>query len=215
MRVLPGGVGSSAPRLPRLKSYSSFIVNTADTVAGREATSISFKNLETGTSWGADLNGSLRYGPFSGLAGFNVFTMVTEGGSGEADLASRAVTWSGRVNGTLNLSPRTSVTAMYFYRAPMNIERGRFDAFGFANFSMRQKLYGEKASLTVRLSDPFNQQRFRVRAGDDNIIQLTERTFTSRAVHVTFQYNFGRPPRVRQQRPPEQPQQPGTPFGGG
>ncbi|HEX8904469.1 MAG TPA: outer membrane beta-barrel protein, partial [Longimicrobiaceae bacterium] len=179
----------------------------------REVTSVSFKNLNTGTSWGADLNGQLRYGPFSGLAAFNVFTMVTEGGSGEADLASRAVAWSGRVNGTLNVSPRTSLTAMYFYRSPMNIERGRFDAFGFANFSLRQKVYGEKAAITFRVSDPFNQQRFRVRAGDDNIIQLTERAQTSRALHVSFQYNFGRPPRIRQ-RPQEQPQQPGTPFGG-
>ncbi|HEX6746848.1 MAG TPA: TonB-dependent receptor [Longimicrobium sp.] len=203
-----------SPFYRRTTDVIRFIVNTADTVAGREVTSVSFKNLDTGTSWGADLNGSLRYGPFSGLAGLNVFTMVTEGGSGEADLASRAVAWSGRVNGTFNLSPRTSLTAMYFYRSPMNIERGRFDAFGFANFSLRQKVYGDKATVTLRVSDPFNQQRFRVRAGDDNIIQLTERQFTSRAVHVTFQYNFGRPPRARPQRPQEQQPQPATPFGG-
>ncbi|HEX8907180.1 MAG TPA: TonB-dependent receptor, partial [Longimicrobiaceae bacterium] len=117
-----------SPFYRRTSDVIRFIVNTADTVAGREVTSVSFKNLATGTSWGADLNGQLRYGPFSGLAAFNVFTMVTEGGSGEADLASRAVAWSGRVNGTLNVSPRTSLTAMYFYRSPMNIERGRFDA---------------------------------------------------------------------------------------
>jgi outer membrane receptor protein involved in Fe transport len=204
-----------SPFYRRTTDVIRFIVNTADTVAGREVTSVSFKNLDTGTSWGADLNGSLRLGQaFNGLAGVNVFKMVTEGGSGESDLSSQAVTWSARVNGTLNLSPRTSVTAMYFYRAPMNIERGRFDAFGFANLSLRQKVYGDRASVTVRVSDPFNQQRFRVRAGDDNVIQLTERSMTSRAVHVSFQYNFGHAPRVRQ-RPQDQPQpQPSTPFGG-
>lgn len=204
-----------SPFYRRTSDVIRFIINTTDTVAGREVTSISFKNLDTGTSWGADLNGTLRYGQaFNGLAGLNVFKMVTEGGSGAADLSSQAVTWSARVNGTFNLTPRTSVTAMYFYRAPMNIERGRFDGMGFANFSMRQKIYGEKASLTFRVSDPFNQQRFRVQAGDDNIVQLTERSFTSRAVHVSFQYNFGRPPRVRQPRPQEQQPQPSTPFGG-
>jgi hypothetical protein len=61
------------------------------------------------------------------------------------------------------------------------------------------------------VSDPFRTNRFRVQAGDDNVIQLTDRSFNSRAVHVAFQYNFGRPPRVRQ--PQEQPQQGGTPFG--
>ena len=91
--------------------------------------------------------------------------------------------------------------------------QGRFDAFGFANVSLRQKVYGEKASVTLRVSDPFNTQRFRVNAGDDNIIQLTERTFTSRALHLTFQYNFGQAPRIRQ-RPQEPQQQGGSPFGG-
>lgn len=191
-----------------------FVVNTADSVAGREVTSISFKNLASGSSWGADLNGNLRLGQqFTGLANFNVFKMVTEGGSGESDLSSNAVTWSARVNGTYNLNPRTSVSAMYFYRAPMNFEGGRFDAFGFANFSVRQKLYGEKMNVTLRVSDPFNTQRFRVHAGNDDLIQLTERTFTSRAVHFTVQYNFGQAPRLRQRPQQEQPQ-PGTPFGG-
>ncbi|HET7463086.1 MAG TPA: TonB-dependent receptor [Longimicrobium sp.] len=204
-----------SPFYRRTTDVIRFIINTADTVAGREVTSVSFKNLDTGTSWGADVNGSLRMGQaFNGLAGLNVYKTVTEGTSGEASLGSNAIGWSARVNGTYNLSPRTAVSGAYFYRGPMNIERGRFSAFGFANFSVRQKLNGDKASVTVRVSDPFNQQRFRVEAGDDNVIQLTERTFTSRAVHVTFQYNFGRPPRLRQPRPQEQQPQGGTPFGG-
>jgi hypothetical protein len=149
----------------------------------------------------------------NGLAAFNVFKMVTEGGSGESAVSSDAVTWSARFNGTFNVSPRTSLTAMYFYRAPMQVEGGKFDAMAFANVSVRQKLYGDRMNLTLRVSDPFNTQRFRIRAGDDNLIQLTERTFTSRAVHLTMQYNFGRPPRVRQPRQDEQPSG-GSPFGG-
>jgi ferric enterobactin receptor len=190
------------------------VVNTADTVAGREATSVSFKNLDTGSSWGADLNGTLRVGQrFNGLAAFNVFKMVTEGGSAQSTLSSDAVTWSARFNGTLNVTPRTSLSAAYFYRAPMNIEGGRFDAMSFANVAVRHKVYNDRMTLSLRLSDPFNTQRFRIRAGDDNIIQLTERSFTSRAVHFGVQYNFGRPPRLRQPRQDEQPQG-GSPFGG-
>ena len=203
-----------SPFYRRTTDVIRFIVNTDDVVAGREVTSISFKNLDTGSSWGADLNGTLRLGQrFNGLAAFNVFKMVTEGTSGESSLSSDAVTWSARFNGTVNFTPRTSFTAMYFYRAPMQIEGGRFDAMGFANLALRQKLYGERMNLTLRVSDPFNTQRFRIRAGDDNLIQLTERTFTSRAVHLSVQYNFGRPPRVRQPRQDEQPSG-GSPFGG-
>jgi ferric enterobactin receptor len=202
-----------SPFYRRTTDVIRFIINTDDVVAGREVTSISFRNLDTGSSWGADLNGTLRMGQrFNGLAAFNVFKMVTEGSSGESAVSTDAVTWSARFNGTYNFSPRTSLTGMYFYRAPMQVEGGRFDAMSFANVALRQKLYGERMSVTVRLSDPFNTQRFRVRAGDDNLIQLTERTFTSRAVHLSVQYNFGRPPRVRQPRQDEQPSG-GSPFG--
>ena len=202
-----------SPFYRRTTDVIRFIVNTADTVAGREVTSVSFQNLDTGSSWGADLNGTLRLGNrFNGLAAFNVFKMVTEGGSGEASLSSDAVTWSVRFNGTLNLNPQTSFSAAYFYRAPMAIEGGRFDAFSIANLAVRHKVYDDRMTLSLRLSDPFNTQRFRIRAGDDNIIQLTERTFTSRAVHFGVQYNFGRPPRIRQ-RPEQQPES-STPFGG-
>ncbi|MBW3572766.1 MAG: TonB-dependent receptor [Gemmatimonadetes bacterium] len=210
----PMGSVQLSPFYRRTTDVIRFIVDTDDVVAGREVTSISFKNLDTGSSWGADLNGTLRMGQrFNGLAAFNVFKMVTEGTSGEASLGTDAVTWSARFNGTFNVTPRTSFTAMYFYRAPMQIEGGKFDAMGFANLALRQKLYGERMNVTLRLSDPFNTQRFRVRAGDDNLIQLTERAFTSRAVHLALQYNFGRPPRVRQPRQ-DQPQDGGTPFGG-
>jgi ferric enterobactin receptor len=203
-----------SPFYRRTTDVIRFIVDTDDVVAGREVTSISFKNLDTGSSWGADLNGTLRMGQrFNGLAAFNVFKMVTEGTSGESAVSTDAVTWSARFNGTYNLTPRTSLTAMYFYRAPMQVEGGRFDAMSFANVAVRQKLYGERMNVTVRLSDPFNTQRFRIRAGDDNLIQLTERSFTSRAIHLSVQYNFGRPPRVRQPRQDEQPSG-GSPFGG-
>jgi len=201
-----------SPFYRRTSDIIRFIVNTADTVNGREVTSVSFKNLETGNSWGADLNGTLRMGQiFNGLAAFNVFKMVTDGGSTTA-LGSDGVTWSARFNGTLNVSPRTSLSASYFYRAPMPIEGGRFDAMQMANVSVRQKLYGDRMNLTLRLADPFNTQRFRVRAGDDNVIQLTERFQTSRAVHLNVQYSFGRPPRIRQ-RPPQQ-EGGSSPFGG-
>jgi ferric enterobactin receptor len=175
-------------------------INTTDTIGGREVTSVSFRNLETSNSWGADLNGSLRLGPrLNGFAGFNVFKMVTDGGS-TSSLGSNAVSWSGRVNGSTELSKTLMLQASYFYRAPMKIERGQFEAMHGANFALRRKLDGDKASVTLRVNDPFGTQRFRVRAGDDYVMQITERNFGARMVWLNFQYNYGRPPRVRQVR---------------
>jgi outer membrane receptor protein involved in Fe transport len=175
-------------------------INTTDTIGGREVTSVSFQNLATANSWGADLNGSLRLGPkLNGFAGVNVYKMVTDGGS-TSTVGSDAVTWMGRVNGTTELSKTLVLQASYFYRAPMPIERGRFEAMQMANFSLRKKLDGDNLSVTLRANDPFNTGAFRVRAGDSKVIQLTERNFQSRVFWLAFQYNYGRPPRLRQVR---------------
>ena len=205
------GMVQLSPFYRRTTNVIRVDINTTDTFEGREVTSISFKNLATSNSWGTDLNGQLRLGPrLSGFAGFNVFKMVTDGGSTSA-VGSDAVTWMGRVNGTSELTKTLILQASYFYRAPMKIERGKFDAMQMANFALRKKLDGDNSSITLRVNDPFNTGTFRVRAGDGKVIQLTERSFGARTVFVAFQYNYGRPPRVRQVQP-DQSSQSGAGF---
>jgi ferric enterobactin receptor len=185
-------------------------INTAAVIDGRSVTSISFKNLNSSNSWGTDLNGSLRLGPkLNGFAGFNLFKIVTDGGSQSA-LSSSAVTWSYRVNATTQLSPTVSLQAFYFYRAPMNIPKGRFSSFQMTNITARKKLDGDNMSVSVRFADPFNTMKFSVRAGDDNLTQLTSRRFGVRATYLTFQYNFGQTPKIR--LPKEEPAQPAPVF---
>jgi hypothetical protein len=181
-------------------------INTADTINQREVTSISFENLATSNSWGADLNGSLRFGQrFNGFASFNVFKQVTDGGS-ESAIGSSAVTWSGRVNGTTQITPTFIVQASYFYRAPTNIERGRFSAFHGMNLSVRKKINGDKAVVGFRLNDPFNTNRLRVQVGDDNILQFTQRRFGARSAWLTVQLNYGQAPKLREPRPEATPE---------
>ena len=185
-------------------------LNTADTVDNREVTSISFENLDKADSWGTDLNGSLRLGPkFNGFAGFNLFKMVTDGGSQSA-LSSNAVTWSYRLNVTSQVSPTVILQANYWYRAPVNIEKGRFNAMQMTNITLRKKLDGDNMSVAVRFADPFDTMKFRIKAGDDNLTQITARKFGVRATYVTFQWNYGKPPKIRPPR--EEPARPSPVF---
>jgi len=201
-RSLPMGSLQFSPFYRRTTDVIRFIVNTADTVAGREVTSVSFQNLDVSSSWGADANGSLRLGKkLTGLASVSLVKVVTDGGNAHTGLASDAVTWFARLNGTYQLDPATSLQAMYFYRAPMNIERARYSSSSMADVTLRRKLQGDRASVSLRLSDPFNSRGLRLEAGDDNLTQITERKVHARALHLTFQYNVGKAPRVRQRRP--------------
>jgi len=196
-----------SPFYRRTTNVIRVAINTADVIDGRNVTSISFQNLATSNSWGTDLNGSLRLGKmFNGFASFNVFKQVTDGGSLSA-LSSNAISWSTRVSGTYNVDPTLTFNANYFYRAPLNIERGRFEAIQSAQLSMRKKIMGDQAAVSLRVADPFNTLKFKVNVGDDNVRQITTRTFDQRAVYLTFQYNYGKVPKVRQptQQPADQP----------
>jgi hypothetical protein len=79
------------------------------------------------------------------------------------------------------------------------------------NLSVRQKV-STSSTLTLRVADPFNTMKFRVNVGDDNINQLTTRQFNNRALFLTYQWNFGQQPRMKQRRQEEQ-QAPQTGFG--
>ncbi|MDP9202032.1 MAG: TonB-dependent receptor [Gemmatimonadota bacterium] len=185
-------------------------LNTADTVDGREVTSISFENLDRADSWGTDLNTSLRLGPkFNGFAGFNIYKMVTDGGSQSA-LSSNAVTWTYRINVTSAVTPTVTLQANYWYRAPVNIEKGRFSALQMTNLTLRKKLDGDNMSVAIRFADPFDTMKFRIKAGDDNLTQITARKFGVRATYVTFQWNYGQAPKIRPPR--EEPAQPAPVF---
>ena len=195
------GMVQVSPFYRRTTNVIRVDINTTDSFEGREVTSISFKNLATSNSWGTDVNGQLRLAPrFTGFAGFNVFKMVTDGGSSSV-VGSDAVTWMARVNGTTEITKTLIFQGAYMYQAPMKIERGRFESRQMANFSLRKKIDGDNSSIILRVNDPFSTGVFRVRAGDDKVIQVTERRMGGRMVFLAFQYNYGRPPRVRQVAP--------------
>jgi len=189
-------------------------IDTDDVVDGRSVTSVTFRNLATSDSYGADLNGTMRLGKrFNGFAAFNVFRIVTDGGS-ESAVSSDAVAWATRFNATANVTSALTLQGNWSYRAPINVERGRFAANQQASFSVRQKMFRDKATVSLRVVDPFNTNGFKIRAGDDNVIQITERRFGVRGTFLSFQYNFGQAPKIRQPQPQDQQGGTGFPSGG-
>jgi outer membrane receptor protein involved in Fe transport len=182
-------------------------------VDGRAATTVSFVNLATSSSYGADLNATVRAGRrLTGLASVNVFRLVTDGGSASA-LGSDAVAWSTRLNATLQATDGLALQATYNYRSPYGIERARWAAYQMTTLMARQRVYGERGTISVRVLDPFNTNRFAIRTANDRLLQLTERRPGVRGVYVGYQYATGRAPRLRQPRQEQQAPGPPPAFG--
>ncbi len=191
------GMVQLSPFYRRTSSVMRIDINTADTLDGREVTSISFKNLDRANSWGTDLTGQWRMSPrFNVLSNLSVFKFVTDGGSSSL-VGSDALGFTARINMTLDVTKSFAVQGAYNYRAPMKIERGEMGAQQSANIVFRKKVQADKGTLLLRVSDPFEMVRFHVKTGDENLLQITERNPESRWIFLGYQYNFGRPPRVR------------------
>ncbi|MBV9775295.1 MAG: TonB-dependent receptor [Gemmatimonadetes bacterium] len=204
------GFQQSSPRgsiqvTPYYRHTTDAVRRTRDVqTIGRDSviTVATFQNLATSNSWGTDVNGSLRMGKLTAFGGFNVFRIETDGSNVDTNLHTEAVSWMTRGNLSWKASAKTDFQGMFMYRAPQNVEQGRIESMSMINLAMRQKL-NDKATLSLRLQDPFNSMRFKFVTSDERYLQQTERRFGNRALFLNFSYNFGRPPRIRQPKPDE------------
>ncbi|MFL5384995.1 MAG: TonB-dependent receptor domain-containing protein [Longimicrobiaceae bacterium] len=170
-------------------------------------TTMTLANLTTANSYGTDANGQLRLGKLSGFVGVTAYRMVTDGSNVQTGLGSSAMSWSARGSLNFKLSPSTDVQWFQFYRAPQKMEQGRMGAMQMANVAVRQKL-SEHSSLSLRVMDPFDAMRFRMETTNPGLTQTALRRFNSRAVYLSYSYNFGSAPRLRTPQPQQQDPQP-------
>ncbi len=175
-----------------------------------------FANAATVDQYGADVNVTVRRGRFNGFGGGSVFGQVTDASNlgGLAAARVRAFGWSARGNVTYKVTPALELQSFAMYRAPMRTEQGRISRFSLANVALRQKLRGEKASVTLRVMDPFGTMGWAVRSSDGRVAQLTDRRFGARGTFLNFSYNFGQAPRLRA-RPQEGESAPAGAAAGG
>ncbi len=165
------------------------------------------ENVATNTSYGVELisafSGRAALGGLRGYVSVEGFRFVSDGSTSAGDLESDAFGWGGRANASYALGERLGiggldVQASVRYRAPIETAQGRRGAFTFIDFAARKDLLGERASVTLRLRDPFGLAGFSYTIDRPSLYQEFERDWNAQQVGVTLQYTFGR--QERQQR---------------
>lgn len=167
------------------------------------ASVLTFENFSTTDNVGVDVTTSYR--PADWLNVFvsgSVFQFELDASNVEANVKQTATQYSFRANVSATIMEGLDVQMMYMYRAPMDIVGGTINAFQFGDLAIVQKLFDNKATVGLRVSDVFKTMGFSIDRTYAGYYQTFERLWNSRTLNLTFSYTFGspvRPPRPRQQ----------------
>ena len=160
-----------------------------------------FRNFDSSSSSGFESIGTLRLADrLNAFGSFNAFRVQTDGSNVESGLGNDAWGWSTRANATLSVREGLSVQLSWFYRAPMDIENGRVGSFSRVSIGARQQLLNERASLSLRVRDPFDMMNYNMTRDTPRFYQETFRSFNARQVNLSLTYNFGQQRRQQRQR---------------
>jgi hypothetical protein len=179
--------------------YSDDAMRQIRTIDAAGVMTATFANVATVRTLGADVNANIRKGKLNLNTGGGLFDYQSEGGV----LSTETFAWNARANLNYAFNKVLDAQVLANYNAPRTVEGGRQLSMLMTNFALRRKLWKDAGNLTVRLSDPFNTMRFKMRTSTGQISELTERRFGSRAFVLTFSRNFGTQLKLRPREGPD------------
>jgi hypothetical protein len=126
-----------------------------------------------------------------------MFQSVIDGSNVEADLNNEAFSYSGKVLSTFTLPKSIQVQVSSNYRAPFASAQGEIRAFYSTDIAASMRVLDGKGTLTVRVSDIFDQRQFGFTSAGANFFQEGIRKWESRIGYISFSYRFGKLERER------------------
>jgi hypothetical protein len=160
-----------------------------------------WENLNTGISYGAELVASRQLASWYRVNGtFSYFRQIVEGGDAMMEMRNDSYSWSARLVNNFTFPKGWSAQLNAFYRSPVVMIQGEMREMYAADMAVRKNVLGNRGTITLRLSDIFNTQRFRMYNYGNNFAIDTERVRNSRMLFVGFSYRINEYDRNNQQR---------------
>ncbi|MBC7448564.1 MAG: TonB-dependent receptor [Hymenobacteraceae bacterium] len=158
-----------------------------------KVSTVTFINLGSGTTAGAEITLNMPLTAWWRVAGnasaYRQQVMVDEnnGGLNRSGWASSA-----RLSSTFQPAARTEVQLTGVYRGPAVTPQGARLAIYFLEAALSQKvLAGDRGTISLRVSDLFDTQRFRVNLDDANAVARITFKRETRVGWIGFAYRFG------------------------
>ncbi len=160
---------------------------------------VTWANYDTRDRFGLSANTMARFGKkLSVQASGDAFWSVINASNLQAGLTQSGFGWSGRANAMYNPTPAHQIQLTFNQMGAGPTGQGYFRGMQAWDLGYKYDLIKNKLSMTFRLSDVFNQRRFRVEQHPPFTDIYFMRYRESRIAFLTLQYNFGKQDRSMQ-----------------
>ena len=155
-------------------------------------------NLDQGRDYGVEVITTYRPTPKLDLTvSGNAYRTEIIGNSDDENIDQNGYLFSGNVQGSYRLPWDVNAQFTYFYRSPGVRPQGRIEAIQSLDLGFRKDILKDRGSLTLRVTDVFNQRRYRFTTETGGIVTRSEFQRESRILYLGFQYSLNQLGRER------------------
>lgn len=153
-----------------------------------------YENVTSRQDYGASLTYSIRQrGGWRGNMSVSAAREVRDASNLDERYSGSSLRFSSRANVNGNLTEDLSAQANLSYYPAADLPQGRRDARYRADFGLRYRLLDQRASIRLRLRDPFELRRSSSRLQDLDyiLIDRTEESFRSAQISISYALGGG------------------------
>jgi hypothetical protein len=173
-----------------------------------------WENVASMTSYGAQASAMLRSsGRLSGNVGVGGHREVRDASNLSRDFSGRSFRYNANGNLMVAVDRTLSLQWMLFYNSPQELPQGRRSAFVMSSVGARKQLFNNRATVNLRVEDPFALARYNFQTRDRTHVQIARNQWSMRSASLNLSYSFGRRPRSIR-RPGSEEMQPPQPDPG-
>ncbi len=172
--------------------YYTYVLNS-------QTTENTFINLSTGKSYGVDLIADFQIiKGWRANANFSFFRTEIKGSNQNNPLSNSNYSWTGKFNTTINLPKKFTLQVNANYRGAMVNPQGEMRPSSNVDFALKKDIFKEKVSLSFRISDIFNQQKFFAITNQPGLYSENSRKRESRVAYLSLTYKLNYDQKAKQ-----------------
>ncbi|HEX8427086.1 TonB-dependent receptor domain-containing protein [Hymenobacter sp.] len=163
-----------------------------DPLTGNQVTNTSEVNLGDEINYGLELVGATELTSIWKLnANGSAFRRIIKFSGPQTEINNSNFVYTARINSTVSPTKKLDMQVSVNYRSPVVTAQGRRQTSFNTDVAVKQSVLKDRGSITLRVSDIFNTQRFNFTAYGPGLESVSGNKRETRIAFLGFTYRFG------------------------